>query len=1041
MRNRLILVLLALLPGLASLVFARNAQTGGPAGPPSRQNPATQAPTEAQASTSNSRIAAYEGVMVDDVRFRGALRSGQSDLLTQIPQQSHQHLRRVKLRESLQMLYATGRFKTIQVEAEPQPDKGIILVFVVEENLFINALRVYGAPRPPAANQLVNATKLQLGEELTDEKLQMAVDRVKRVMAENGYLRADVQVQKAVNPENQGIEINFIVRRGLHARVGEVAVEGDPGYSPGEIRGIAKLHPGKNVTAAHLNRALSRLRKKYQTRDRLEAQVSLIDRNYHPRTNTLDYTFKVERGPKVEIKVEGAHLRKGVLKKNIPIYEENAVDDDLLNEGKRNLRDYFQLAGFFDVKIDFQQTHPANDLTVVTYEIDKGKRHKLPEVEIRGNHYFPAEAIRERMGVQEANILLRHGRFSQTQLAEDVKQIETLYHANGFEKVNVLPQVIDDYQGHIGRLYVAIDIQEGPQSLVNSMRLEGNYAFDDDRLRSLMSTLKGQPYSDFNVGNDRQALVNFYYDQGFPKVTIQASTQFAPGETSRRDVVFKIDEGKQVFVDKVVVSGLQSTKPFVVSREFQIHNGDPLSQTAMVDTQRKLYDLSIFNQVDMAVQDPNGDATRKDLLFQVEEAKRYTFNYGVGFEVQTGGVKSSCAIPPNIPISQIPLSCNPQGTTGFSPRLSFDATRINFRGRDHTLTFRSRLGSLESLALLSYQQPHWLNRDDLTLTFTTSYTKSQQVLTFTARTLEGTVQAAQDWSPSIKLIYRFTYRRVETEGLVGTVSIDVLQLALRPVRVGLPSFTYIRDHRDNPLDSHKGTYNTLDFGVAAGAFGSEANFSRLLFQNSSYYSFGLNRRWTFARSTRLGVEEPFGARSNTVQGSVPLPERFFLGGNNTHRGFPLNQAGPRDLETGFPIGGEGMFLNNFELRTPPLPFPFTADNLSGVLFHDAGNVFTSAGDIVPSLFRFTQRTAQCNVGSTGKCDFNYLSHAVGGGVRYRTPIGPVRLDVGYNLNPTVFPINEPVFVGKSKGNAIIEPPHVDHVRPRVNFYFSIGQTF
>ncbi len=1038
MRNRLMWVVLALLPGLA--FPGLNAQTSSRTGVPAEQNPVTQAPAEAQSTTFNARIAAYEGVMVDDVRFRGAHRSDQSDLLNKIPQLAHQHLRRAKLRESLQTLYATGRFKTIQVEADPQPDQGIILVFVVEENLFISALRVYGAPRPPAANELINATKLQLGEELTDEKLQMAVDRIKRVMAENGYLRSDVQTLTSPHPEDQVAEINFIVRRGPHARVGQVLVEGDPGYSPGKIRGIAKLHPGNNVTASHLNRALSRLRKKYQKQDRLEAQVSLTDRNYHPRSNTLDYTFKVERGPKVEIKLEGAHVRKGVLKKYVPVYEENAIDDDLLNEGKRNLRDYFQLQGFFDVKIDFRQTRPATDRRLIIYDVDKGERHKLVAVVVRGNHYFPADAIRERMGIQPADLLMRHGRFSQSQLSEDVREIETLYHANGFEKVKVVPQVIDDYEGHEGRLHVTVNIEEGPQSTVNSMRLEGNQAFDDDRLRSLMSTLEGQPYSEFNVGNDRQALLNFYYDRGFPNVGVQTAVHPTPGETFKNDVVFSIDEGKQVFVDRVLVSGLNTTKPFVVSREFQIHDGDPLSQTAMVDTQRKLYDLSIFNQVDMAVQDPNGEASRKDLLFQLEEAKRYTFNYGIGFEAQTGSIKASCAIPSNVPISQIPLSCNPQGTTGVSPRLSFDATRINFRGRDHTLTFRSRLGSLESLALLSYQQPHWLNRDDLTLTFTTAYSKSQQVLTFTARTLEGAVQATQDWGSGIKLIYRFTYRRVETEGLVGTVSINVLQLALQPVRVGLPSFTYIRDHRDNPLDSHKGTYNTLDFGVAAGIFGSEANFSRLLFQNSSYYGFGANRRWTFARSTRLGIEEPFGAGANTVAGSIPLPERFFLGGSNTHRGFPLNQAGPRDLETGFPIGGGGMFLNNLELRTPPLPFPFAGENLSGVLFHDAGNVFGSAGDILPSILRFTQRTDQCAVGATGRCDFNYLSHAVGAGIRYRTPIGPVRFDVGYNLNPTTFPINEPVFVGKSNGNTIIEPPHEDHV-PRVNFYFSIGQTF
>ncbi|HEX7961176.1 MAG TPA: BamA/TamA family outer membrane protein, partial [Terriglobales bacterium] len=276
-------------------------------------------------------------------------------------------------------------------------------------------------------------------------------------------------------------------------------------------------------------------------------------------------------------------------------------------------------------------------------------------------------------------------------------------------------------------------------------------------------------------------------------------------------------------------------------------------------------------------------------------------------------------------------------------------------------------------------------------------------------------------------------------GLNATVSEASLPLFSRPVRVGMPSFSAIRDHRDDPLESHKGNYNTLDFGVAAGIFGSQANYSRLFVQNATYYSFGANRKWVFARSTRLGVEEPFGAKSNTVQGTVPLPERFFAGGNNTHRGFGINQAGPRDPQTGFPIGGEGIFINNLELRSPAVPLPIVGENLSAVIFHDAGNVYTSAGDIIPSLFRISQKDKdQCKnfADPTAKCDFSYTSHAVGLGLRYRTPIGPVRVDLGYNLNPPTFPVREYV----QKGNNPPEPPHFETLG-HFNFFFSIGQTF
>src|SRR5262249_7775460 len=142
--------------------------------------------------------------------------------------------------------------------------------------------------------------------------------------------------------------------------------------------------------------------------------------------------------------------------------------------------------------------------------------------------------------------------------------------------------------------------------------------------------------------------------------------------------------------------------------------------------------------------------------------------------------------------------------------------------------------------------------------------------------------------------------------------------------------------------------------MASSIFGSEANFARLVVTNSSYHVLKKSgeRRWVLARSTRIGIEQPYGGLPESF---VPLPERFFAGGSNSHRGFAINQAGPRDLETGSPIGGNAIFINNLELRTPPIALPIVEENLSAVFFHDAGNVFTSPEQMVKNLYRFSQQ--------------------------------------------------------------------------------------
>jgi outer membrane protein assembly factor BamA len=179
--------------------------------------------------------------------------------------------------------------------------------------------------------------------------------------------------------------------------------------------------------------------------------------------------------------------------------------------------------------------------------------------------------------------------------------------------------------------------------------------------------------------------------------------------------------------------------------------------------------------------------------------------------------------------------------------------------------------------------------------------------------------------------------------------------------------------------------------------------------------------------------------------AVPLPERVYAGGANSHRGFGINDAGPRDLTTGYPVGGTGAVVNTFELRLPPPTLPIVGDSVSLVIFHDMGNAFQYAGDMFTSIKNFHQpNQASCRdladplaaakgiaANAVGTCNFNYYSHAVGLGVRYGTPVGPIRLDFSYNLNPPIYPVFND-YTGAA--------PYVGQAG-HFNFFFSIGQAF
>lgn len=981
-----------------------------------------------------------QGVRVAAIRIVGAAVEHPEWLEPLVLQKVNQPLDKYKVRQSVQALYNTGRFADIQVEAQRDPKGELVLIFDARENYFFGSIRVEGAPSRPSDTQLVNASKLALGEQFSESKIKASLEGMERVLQEGGYYRAAIQPFYEWNARAQEVKVLFVVTKGQPARVGQISATGSSGYSVEEISNIAKLHSGQRVSEGLATRAMQRLRKHLQKRGLLEAQVTLTQRAYHPENNTLDYTFEIIRGPAVEVKVEGAKLRRGTVKKLVPVFEENAVDEDLLKEGARNIQDYFQTQGYFDVKVSFSQRQAGGERQDVVYKVEKNARQKLASLVIQGNKYFRVDDIRERLQMQQAGILLRHGLFSQALLARDIQSIAGLYSANGFLQVKVASEINKSYLGKEGRIQVVLNIDEGPQTTVGQLTIAGNSAIAEGDIRSLISAAPGQPYSDTTVINDQTEVMNAYFNRGFPDAKFEYATKPEAGDPAKVDIAYKITEGQQVFVNQVLISGLHFTRPFVVGQQMKIRSGQPLSQRAMLDSQNGLYNLGIFNEVDMAVQNPEGETTHKNLSFQLTEAKRYTFDYGFGLEVQTG---------------QAAGPTNPQGTTGVSPRVTFSVTRLNFRGRDQTLTLKLRYGNLEKLALLGFTEPRWFDSPKLILDFTTFYQQTNDVSTFTATRAEGAAQLRQILDRATTLLYRLIYRRVSTSNLV--IAPGQVPLFSQPVRVGMPAFSYVRDTRDNPIDSHKGSFSTSDLGVASSIFGSQTNFVRWVVQNSTYYQFD-RRRWVFARNTRIGIEEPFAGTSAAVvapgpgapppSSFIPLPERFFAGGATSLRGFGVNQAGPRDLATGLPLGGEALFINNLELRTPPLALPYVGNNLSLVVFNDVGNVFTTPNAMVTSLYKFYQPNRQtCLNPAVPNCNFNYMSFAAGAGIRYRTPIGPVSVDVAYNFNPPAFPVSAPIQPVPPTNCSPSFPVTGQCVAPfssvlrHFNFFFNIGQTF
>jgi outer membrane protein assembly factor BamA len=992
---------------------------------PALRPPQTTAQAPAQSET--ERVVAIR--IVDE---KGQVLEENPDPL---PQQRNQPLDSDAVRESLRQLYRTGRYADLRAEITPVAG-GVRLDFVVRRNFFMNLVRVTGLTAHPGELAALASLNLSLGEPFRESGLKEALGRLTQTLHDEGLYQARLAYDLTPHEDTRQMDITVRVTPGPRARVGGIALRNHTELPDAELLGRSKLRPGKEVSSTRLNRASERMRQLLVRRDYLGARVNLHRGEYDGRSNTLPLEIEVIAGLKVRVEVAGAKIPAKELRKRLPIYQEGAVDEDLLQEGRRAIRDYLEREGYADVQVQYttsevpakgegRGTTPSEH--VITYHIERGPRYRLMGIAFDGNKYFSDDLLLSRLRLQPAAFASR-GRFSAPMMQDDAASIRDLYAANGFREATVRPEVDNNYKGKKSDFFVRFHIVEGLQTRVAELKLEGNRALGGDELLAAIGSTTGEPYSDFNVSSDRDNILALYYNDGFPEARFSAEVEEIPGvaaapavrrapssraeepaqalaEYKRVRLIYHIVEGPQISVARVLIGGYEHTLPRVVEREVEIKPEGPLREGDVVETQRRLYNLGIFSRVSIAPQNPNGTDTDKAVVVLVEEANRYTIAYGGGFEVQRMGSTSD------------PTG----GGLSASPRGILEVSKANLTGRADTLSFKARASTLQWRGLMSYTAPNAFGRPELSLQLTALADRSRDILTFVSTRYEGSFQIAQRVSLVTSLLYRYSFRHVLASSLQSTLSLDQIPLFNQPTRVSLFGGTWVRERRDNPADATHGDFNTVDVSVAGRPIGSSATFSRFLFQDSSYHP--LRRRFTFARSTRFGFEQPFGASTAT---SIPLPERFFAGGGLSLRGFGLNQAGPRDPGTGFPVGGLAMLIFNQELRFP-MRLPFVGNRVGGAIFYDAGNVFQN-------VRRITFRTSPPSAG-----DLNYFSHTVGFSFRYATPIGPVLVDLAYQLNAPLFLVPGG---GASCPTGNPATPTAPCQRlPRFQFFFNLGQIF
>jgi len=896
-----------------------------------------------------------------------------------------------KVEASIAALERTGQFPKVEVNVVPDAS-GLRLNFLLEPAYCLGVIDFPGASKFFPYARLLQVVNLPDEDPYDKARVILGQQALQKFLEDNGYFQATIKTNTNIDDAHQLVNLTFSVTPGKLARVANVTFEGPDSTEDARLQHSIRslrarfsgglLKSGKPYTRGRISEATTMIKRTLSAQRHLASHVQENHPQYHPENNRVDVSFKVEVGPVVTVRVTGARLSlipymsSRQRKKLIPIYSEAAIDSELVNEGQQNLVDYFQKKGYFDAQVKTTFQHQGDKILLV-YDVDKGKKRKVDGIAFRGNHEVPEKDLLAVVVVTKSHIWT-HGNISRKLLKQSVSNLEALYRDRGFEEVKVNPQTVT----HDPKIDAVFNIEEGTQTVVRNIHVTGNNHVPYAQLTAPVGfqLRAGAPYSPRRLSDDRNRITANYQNRGYLNAEVKAAVQRDAGDARAVNVTYAVDEQQMVRTGEVVYLGQKVTRLPFIRRTAKVSSETPMRRVDLLEAESRLYDLNIFDWSSVGPKRPITDQTEETALVKVHEAKRNDITYGIGFEVSHRGGNiptGTVAVPggPSIQLGNNQIA--PSQSTFASPRGSLEFDRHNMRGLGETASASLLLSRLDQRALATYTQPHFFGSKWSSLS-SFSLERTTENPLFGANLGDASFQLERQINR--KNNTRFQLRYDFNKTVLSNLLVPALVLPQdRNVHLSTVSGTFLRDTRDKPLDAHHGSFSMLTLGITPQSLGSSASFARLLSQYAFYKPL---HSIVFANSIRVGMAKSFSGSF------VPTSQLFFSGGGTTLRGFPIDEAGPQRLvpfcnvltgQTGcvnvtVPVGGRELFILNSELRFPL----HIMKALGGVVFYDGGNVFTAI-----NLNSFV----------------NNYSNTIGIGLRYATPIGPVRIDLGRNLNP------------------------------------------
>jgi outer membrane protein insertion porin family len=819
--------------------------------------------------------------------------------------------RAATVRHAVELFHATGDYEDVRVEARRGP-AGVDLVFHPIPAPLLSEVRVEGMPvlRPGEVRKIA---RLRAREPLWPPRLEEAARDVAVALVERGYLEA--RVSASAERRDGAADAVFELRPGPLVRVGAATVEGAAGAVERTLRERIRPRLGQAFRRARTLESAEQMRRDLVQGGWWRAKVEVLE-TYDPAAARMALLFRATPGPRPRVEARGTPVPGGLARALERRLREGALAGDALEQGRELVEDHFRQLGFREVAVSHRLESGAAEMVTVIYEIAPGVPARVRSVEVDG---FPelAPVLRVRAGDALQDRLVE----------EDVATLRRALEDRGYARA----QVEADVPEGGGDVPVVYRVRAGTVSTVASFAVRSPLPLPaGEELRELRMR-EGGPYRVRDLARDRASVLAAYRNTGYLQAEVVPEVSL-PAEGGPADVVLRVEPGPRTQVDHIVISGLQATREKVVRRELALEEGGALGVQKVLESQRRLGSLGIFQKVSLTEMDPESSSARS-VVVMADEGPRTTVSYGIGYAEHE------------------------------RLRFSTEVTRRNLWGLDRSITAFARISFRGSRLETTFREPYLFGRRREL--FVTAFREEEDRDAFDFVRYGGLLQTGRTLSPSWSVILRYAYQ--ETSIFNIEVPLDEVDRQFRSTTFSGPSASVVNDTRDDPLDPHRGRFIGADVQLSHEVLGGDS-FMKGFLQAATYQR--VAARTVLAVSGRLGLGRTFGFDEPL---RLPLPDRFFAGGDYSLRGFATDLAGPVvALPTGevLPTGGNGLLLGGAELRYD------VGRRFSAAAFTEAGNVYPLVSDMTLSDMRYT----------------------AGLGLRYKSALGPLRIDWGYKLD-------------------------------------------